>query len=42
MRLPKLRVDSAILDSEVVTVKKESDFHGLRNQVSTMLPAIVY
>ena len=42
--LPKLRVDNAILDGEVVTLGKNglSDFHGLRHQLGTMLPAIVY
>ena len=42
--LPKLRVDSAILDGEVVTLGKNgvSDFHGLRHQLGTMLPNIVY
>jgi bifunctional non-homologous end joining protein LigD len=42
--LPKLRVESAILDGEVVTLGKNglSDFHGLRHQLGTMLPDIVY
>ena len=42
--LPKLRVDSAILDGEVVTLGKNgvSDFHGLRSQLGTMLPDIVF
>ena len=42
--LPKLLVDNAILDGEVVTLGKNglSDFHGLRHQLDTMLPAIVY
>lgn len=42
--LPKLRVDNAIFDGEVVTLGKNgvSDFHGLRHQLGTMLPAIVY
>ena len=42
--LPKLRVDSAILDGEVVTLGKNgvSDFHGLRHQLGTMLPDIVF
>ncbi len=37
-------MDSAILDGEVVTLGKDglSDFHGLRHQLGTMLPSIVY
>ena len=35
--LPKLRVESAILDGEVVTLGRNglSDFHGLRHQLGT-------
>jgi bifunctional non-homologous end joining protein LigD len=42
--LPKLRVDSAILDGEVVALGKDgvSDFHVLRHQLGSMLPNIVY